>query len=238
MLLNRFSISLNVLASSSQTPRAATKIPSFLIPIYAYSPPKPIRMSKMDSQPSRSPFPVWELLALTVGIVALSGSLYLSMGMGLKACPLCLYERTFMMGLVGVLIIGLVPGNDVRSGRLVLVCLPLAVAGLGVAAFHVFLELTNVLECPSGLLGLGSAPQQSLAAFLIITVLLGIALTRHSMGTGWPITILLAIILGILFSGTAIKSAPPLPNPPTEPYTTALEGCRPVFSPQSNKPSK
>jgi len=189
----------------------------------------------MESKPSPSPFPIWELLALIVGIVALSGSLFFSLGMNLKACPLCLYERTFMMTLVGVLMVGLVPSRDSRPGLLVLVCLPLAVAGLGVAAFHVFLELNNVLECPAGLFGLGSAPQQSLAAFLITTVLLGIAMARYSLGTEWPITCLLAIFVGIFFSGAAIKSAPPLPEAPSEPYTTPLDGCRPIFSSQSEK---
>lgn len=189
----------------------------------------------MESNPSHSRFPVWELLTLIVGIVALSGSLYLSMGMNLKACPLCLYERTFMMGLVGVLMVGLVPSRDSRSGLLVLVSLPLAVAGLGVAAFHVFLELNNVLECPAGLFNLGSAPQQSLAAFLIATVLIGVAIARCSLVKEWPVTCLLAVFVGIFFSGVAIKSAPRLPKAPSEPYTAPLDGCRPIYSPQSDK---
>ena len=131
----------------------------------------------MESTPSApAPVRIWELLALAVSVAALAGSLYLSMGMKLKACPLCLYERTFMIGLVGVLLVGLVPSRDVKPGFSVLLCLPLAVAGLCVAAFHVFLELTEVLECPAGLFSLGSAPQQSLAAFVIVTALMGVAL--------------------------------------------------------------
>ena len=64
--------------------------------------------ANMESTPSASAsVRIWELLALAVSVAALAGSLYLSMGMKLKACPLCLYERTFMMGLVGVLLIGL-----------------------------------------------------------------------------------------------------------------------------------
>ena len=173
---------------------------------------------------------IWELLALTVSIVALAGSLYLSMGMNLKACPLCLYERTFMMGLVGVLLVGIARSRDAKPGFSVLLNLPLAVAGLCVAAFHVFLELTEVLECPAGLFGLGSAPQQSMAAFLIVTALAGIALARSSKGAGRIITILGVVALGMLFAGAAIRSAPPLPQPPSEPYTTPLDGCRPTFS--------
>ena len=190
----------------------------------------------MESPPSAAaPVRIWESLALAVSVAALAGSLYLSMGMKLKACPLCLYERTFMMALVGILMVGLAPSRDARPGLLVLVCLPLAVAGLGVATFHVFLELNNVLECPAGLFGLGSAPQQSLAAFLVATALIGIAIVRYSLGAEWPITCLLAIFLGILFSSAAIKSAPPLPEAPSEPYTTPLEGCRPTFSSQSDR---
>ncbi len=188
----------------------------------------------MEPTPSpAAPVRIWELLALAVSLSALTGSLYLSMGMKLKACPLCLYERTFMMGLVGVLLIGLVRSRDARPGYSVLLCLPLAVGGLCVATFHVYLELTEVLECPTGLFGLGSAPQQSLAAFLIVTALIGVALARSSIGTAWLITSLGAVVLGILFSGAAIMSAPPLPQPPSEPYTTPLEGCRPCFNPIS-----
>jgi disulfide bond formation protein DsbB len=81
---------------------------------------------------------VWP--SLLVALVALAGSLWLSVGMGLKACPLCFYQRTFVMGVVAVLGIGLLTGQRHR-GVLNLLALPLAVAGFGVAAFHVFLEL-------------------------------------------------------------------------------------------------
>lgn len=191
----------------------------------------PQQSANMEPTPSAAAsFRIWELLALAVSVAALAGSLYLSIGMKLKACPLCLYERTFMMGLAGVLLIGLVRSRDAKPGFSALLCLPLAVGGLCVAAFHVFLELTDVLECPAGLFGLGSAPQQSLAAFLVVTALMGVALARASIGTAWLITSLGAVVLGILFSGAAIKSAPPLPQPPSEPYTTPLEGCRPSFN--------
>lgn len=174
------------------------------------------------------------MLVLAVSVVAVIGSLYLSMGMHLKACPLCLYERTFLMGVAGVLLIGLSSSRDVRSGFTALMSLPLTTAGLGVAAFHVYLELTGVLECPAGLLGLGTAPQQSLAAFLLVVILTAITLIRCPKEMAWQKTALVAVVVGVLFSGAAIKSAPPLPKTPTEPYTTPMEGCRPAFQPETS----
>src|SRR5262249_33921021 len=79
-------------------------------------------------------------LACLVALAASAGSVYLSMGMGLKACPLCFYQRTLVMGVFGVLLVGLVTGAP-RSG-LCLLALPLAAAALGVAGYHVYLELT------------------------------------------------------------------------------------------------
>src|SRR5437016_14567561 len=92
------------------------------------------------------------LPALIAALIALAGSLWLSVGMGLKACPLCFYQRTLVMGVVAVLGIGVLTGQRHR-GVLNLLALPLAVAGFGVAAFHVFLELTGKLECPAGVMG-------------------------------------------------------------------------------------
>ena len=80
----------------------------------------------------------------------LAGSLYVSIVMELKACPLCLYQRTFAMAVVGVLATGLLSAN--RSSALAaLASVPLALGGLGVAMFHVYLELAGTLECPLGL---------------------------------------------------------------------------------------
>src|ERR1700736_6488930 len=73
---------------------------------------------------------VWP--ALLVALLALAGSLWLSIGMKLKACPLCFYQRTFVMGVVAVLGIGLLTGQRYRA-VLNLLALPMAVAGFGVA---------------------------------------------------------------------------------------------------------
>src|SRR5258708_36470513 len=91
-------------------------------------------------------------LPLLVALLALAGSLWLSIGMKLKACPLCFYQRTFVMGVVAVLGVGLLTGRRHRA-VLNLLALPLVVGALGVALFHVYLELTDKLECPAGVLG-------------------------------------------------------------------------------------
>src|SRR5438105_3179089 len=75
-------------------------------------------------------------LPLLVAVFALAGSLWLSVGMGLKACPLCFYQRTFIMGVVAVLGVGMLTGERHRA-VLNLLALPSVVAGFGVAAFHV-----------------------------------------------------------------------------------------------------
>src|SRR4051795_11619850 len=98
-------------------------------------------LSRAPAPPSTAPATlVWT--PLLVALVALAGSLWLSIGMGLKACPLCFYQRTFVMGVVAVMGIGLLTGRRYR-GVLNLLTLPLAVAGVAVAAFHVYLERTG-----------------------------------------------------------------------------------------------
>src|SRR5947209_7051199 len=52
----------------------------------------------------------WTWAALAVAVAGLGGSLFLSLGMHLKACPLCFYQRTFAMSLVAVLGMGLLAG--------------------------------------------------------------------------------------------------------------------------------
>ena len=153
----------------------------------------------------------------------------MSVGMGLKACPLCFYQRTFVMGIVAVLGIGVLTRERHRP-VLNLLALPQAVAGFGVAAFHVFLELTGKLECPSGVMGVGTAPQQSLAALavLLAVVLVGVALSRNAGETYWP-PLAGAVVLGLLLAWGAVVSAPPMPPTPTKAYETPLDMCRPPF---------
>jgi disulfide bond formation protein DsbB len=170
----------------------------------------------------------WAWAALVVAVAGLAGSLYLSLGMGLKACPLCFYQRTFAMSLVAVLAIGLLA----RAGsprRLGLLALPLAVAGMGVALFHVSLELRGKLECPQGVLGLGTAPQQSLVVFVVVSVLLTMDVlfgerTGQAAGTG-----LAGAALGALLAVASCIANPPPPDPPTKAYDKTPEVCRPPF---------
>src|SRR3954471_1187479 len=105
-------------------------------------------MTHADSPQAAAPKPsagCWA--ALVVALAGLAGSLYLSLAMGLRACPLCFYQRTFVMSVGAVLALGLL-GAAARPGRLALLALPLAIAGLTVALFHVSLELRHKLECP------------------------------------------------------------------------------------------
>ena len=175
---------------------------------------------------------VWAWAALAVAVAGLTGSLFLSLGMGLKACPLCFYQRTFMMSLVAVLGMGLLTGAG-RSARQGVLALPLAAAGLGVALFHVWLEVTSKLECPSGLLGLGSAPQQSLAMFVLVFALLLVDVLRGSqLDTSTWVALIAAVVLGALLAVGSIIANPPPPAPPTSPYAKPADVCRPPFHPQ------
>jgi disulfide bond formation protein DsbB len=170
---------------------------------------------------------VWP--CLLVALVALTGSLWLSVGMGLKACPLCIYQRTFVMGVVAVLGIGVLTGQRHR-GVLNLLALPLAVAGFGVAAFHVFLELTGKLECPAGVMGVGTSPQQSLAVLTVLLVLVAVGVVRSGkVGDFHPLAALAAVVLGVLLAWGAVASAPPMPPAPTKAYEAPLDICRPPF---------
>jgi hypothetical protein len=183
---------------------------------------------------------VW--LPFLVALVALLGSLWLSIdvplkvgeqtwrvGMGLKACPLCFYQRTFVMGVVAILGVGLLTGLRHR-GVLNLLALPLVLGGFGVAVFHEYLEQTGKLECPGGVLGIGTAPQQSLAVLTALLLLVAIGLARSGrIGEArWP-AVLSAGVLGLLLAGASIVSAPPLPAAPKTAYATPLDVCRPPF---------
>jgi disulfide bond formation protein DsbB len=171
-------------------------------------------------------------LAATVALAALAGSLHLSLGMGLKACPLCFYQRTFVMGAVGVLCLGLLlPG--VRRSAVNALALPMAVGGLGVAIWHCYLESTGFLECPHGVFSIGSAPQQSLAAHALLLGLLIAALLADAARARADVLVgIAAVVVGLLFAFGGVQSTPPAPAPKT-PYPSPVDedGCRRPFQP-------
>ena len=168
------------------------------------------------------------LAALLVTAACVAGSLYLSVGMKLIACPLCFYQRAFAFAALGVLILGVFTRAR-ETGYVNLMAFLPAVAGGLIAAFHTYLEATGKLVCPKGVGGIGSAPQQSLAAFVLILVclVLGLALDIRRKGlavaaVGW------SLLLGGAFAYGCIVSAPPsrMPPPDLRPYI-----CHPPDNP-------
>ena len=196
-------------------------------------------MSSPDSSPDHVSQPpprisaAWVWLPFFVALVALAGSLWLTLGMGFKACPLCIYQRTFAMGVVAVFGVGVCVGVGHR-GVLNLLALPLATAGFGVAALQTIAELIGRIECPIGILGIGTAPQQSVVALglLLVLVGLGAARSRSEGDLRWPL-LGWAIVLGLLLAVGAVVSAPPLPSPPTKAYDQPPDACRAPYRPQS-----
>ncbi len=168
-------------------------------------------------------------LCAVVAAVGVAGSLYLSIGMGLKACPLCFYQRAFAMASLAILVVGPFPRGTLAAPARALLALVPAAAGLGVAAFHVSLELRDVLECPKSIAEILTAPKQSLAFFVVlVTALCGAASRRSRFGAG---RLLLAFVLGCLLSWGSIASAPPLPAAPTSAYPSdkPFDMCRPPY---------
>lgn len=143
----------------------------------------------------------WMWAAIMTSLAALAGSLYLTLGMNLKPCPLCYYQRTFVMAVSAVLVVGLFV-KEARPSIVSLLALPMAVAALGVAAWHEFLVQNGTLECPSGVLGIGTAPQQSLAVLGLLTLLLVIDQLRVKALAGLAAT----IVLGGLLAFSGIRS--------------------------------
>jgi hypothetical protein len=169
------------------------------------------------------------LLALASSV----GSSYLTLGQGLhlETCPLCCYQRCFMLAITGVLLLGLITGAG-KPISLSLLALPLAIAGLGVAGYQIVLEKRGLLECPLGLFRLGTAPQQSLAAFLALTVMLLLDVqARPGLGRAIKLGgILAGLILGAGFAASCIQedrmASARVPNP-TRPYPSGeITRCR------------
>lgn len=56
-----------------------------------------------DSATGQGPA-ICNVVALALAAIATGGSLYLSLGLGLKACPLCFYQRSLAIAAVLVLV--------------------------------------------------------------------------------------------------------------------------------------
>jgi hypothetical protein len=159
-----------------------------------------------------------------IALLGSAGSLALSLALDLRACPLCFYQRAFaMMAFASLVLAATARGDD---GHLLgtRVAATAVLAGLVVAGFHVQLELTGALECPGGLLGVGTAPQQSLAFFLLLGACLAIRL-RGPEGSGHVPALLLGVLVGV---GSLVAN-PPLPPTPTKAYEEPPAICRPPF---------
>jgi disulfide bond formation protein DsbB len=174
-------------------------------------------------------------LALLLSAGAAAGSLYMSLGMGLQPCALCFYQRAFAFGLVGVLATGILVFRD-QGAKLCKVALPVAVAGLGVAGFHVWLGwtgwprdgATSYLACPMGIEGIGTAPQQSLVAFAVITLVLFIGGIGEVGASGRGGAALIGgLLLGAAGAVGSLVANPPMADPkplPDKPLVT----CQPT----------
>jgi disulfide bond formation protein DsbB len=170
----------------------------------------------------------WYLPALLLAFAGSVGSVWLSVGLNLRACPLCFYQRSAVFLALATLLLGWVAPHRVPRGTAALLALPACFLGLGVALWHVGLELTGTLECPDGLAGLGTAPQQSLTAFVPLSAA---ALASARAAAGWRL-VGIAVLLGVCGALAAIKSSPPLPNVPDGGYLNApFDTCRKVHKP-------
>jgi disulfide bond formation protein DsbB len=163
---------------------------------------------------------VWNTAALVVALAAAAGSLWLSLGMDLWACPLCYYQRAFVLGTAAVLLMAQLT-SERGSASISVLAMPLAVAGLGIAGWHVSRELLGKMECPAGLFGLGTAPQQSLAAHVLLFIFLAIGGIRRP-------ALAVAVVLGGLLAYACLASVAPMKPPPPE---DAPKICHPPLPP-------
>lgn len=175
----------------------------------------------------------WAWIAFAAAISGVIGSISLSVVLKLRACPLCFYQRAAVMATACVLLVGL-PAAPQQAPLLCLACWPIHVTGLGVALFHVWLVQRQILECPRGFSGLGTAPHQSLLFFLLaaLPLLLGVDDGFELLGLGSLVGFVATTLLGLVMAYLGILSSPsPPPVPPKgyDPVNQPLDTCRPPF---------
>lgn len=117
-----------------------------------------------------------------VAAIATVGSLYFSLGMGLYPCELCWYQRILMYPLV--LVLGIAALDD--RHEIYRTALPFAVGGMGLAAYHSYLQVTATEVCSTycatvqfQFLGVLTIPNLSLIAFTMLVGLLSILTVHH-----------------------------------------------------------
>jgi len=130
-------------------------------------------MRRVDSR-------LWLAAGTLVAVVATAWSLYLSLGLGLVPCELCWYQRILMYPLTVILGVAALE-NRARVCR---TALPLSVLGIGIAAYHSWLQISGGSgTCSIGggcsavqyqFLGL-SVPNLSLIAFVLVSLALIVA---------------------------------------------------------------
>jgi disulfide bond formation protein DsbB len=155
-------------------------------------PAAPAPMNASAPQAADGATPGWSLIfaAWLIATVSTLGALFLGEVMGHVPCVLCWYQRIAMFPLVFVLAAGLFPGDP----RVVRYALPLALAGLGLALFHLALIAgwipESVRPCQQGVpcaegqvvwLGFVTIPLLSVVAFALIA---GLLLAIHRKGSG------------------------------------------------------
>lgn len=180
---------------------------------------------------SKSPSALFAWLALGVALFGLWGSVHLSLAMGLKACPLCYYQRTFVMAVFVVLGFGLW-GRLASPGVICILALPLATAGAVIGGFHVAGEVRGAMECPAGLWGLGTAPQQAFAVQALMVVLLIVGFLRgRTVDDPGAFGLVAPLVVAVLLANVAMKTVSIPPPPPPEAYQNPPDGCRPLPPP-------
>jgi len=133
----------------------------------------------------------WTLVfsAWLIATISTLGALFLGEVMGYPPCVLCWYQRIAMFPLVLVLAAGLFPFDQ----RVVRYALPLTLAGLGLALFHLALTAgwipESIRPCQQGVpcsdiqvvwFGFVTIPLLSVLSFSFIA---GLLLTTHLKGS-------------------------------------------------------
>jgi disulfide bond formation protein DsbB len=129
---------------------------------------------------------LWIAFAIAAGATA--GSLFVSEYSDFIPCRLCGYQRIFMYPLA-VVLLGAALRRDVRGAFLYTIWLP--VIGMGVAAYHIYIEYHPEAETPGCKIGAPcttkwidkfgyiTIPVLAISAFAAITVLLAMAWSRR-----------------------------------------------------------